>query len=87
MQNSSATANQNWFHIRYSTDAPTGLPPVILADDVVRYRDHDGTWLIALWKNVNPDGEAVSACILRLPADQVHSVTSHDNLGDAASQN
>lgn len=77
--------NQNWFHIRYTGSAPEGLPPVIQAEQVVRYSDDADTWVVALW--VAPPGRNdVAACILRLPIRHVEAVTQHADMGEAASQ-
>ena len=79
------TANQNWFHIRYGSSSPAGLPPVIQAERVVRYRDETGTWVIALWEATGADA-SVASCILRVPAEQVVAVTRHLDMGAAARQ-
>ena len=78
--------NTNWFAIHYSGEAPAGLPPVIQAARVLRYSDDTGTWLVALWETAHQADEAVSACILRVPAEQVMTVTRHGDMGSAARQ-
>jgi hypothetical protein len=77
--------NRHWFHIRYTDSAPSGLPPVLQADRIVRYADDDGAWLIALWQRV-AEGDAISDCILRVAAANVLSVTQHLDLAEAAHQ-
>lgn len=78
---STDSINQTWFRIRWTASAPTGLPPVIQADQVIRYGDAEGTWLAALW--ASRDQDAPRACILRVPAAHAEAVTSYDSWSDA----
>jgi hypothetical protein len=78
----SRTYNGTWFRIRYADTAPEGLPPVIQAEQVLRYGDAAGIWLVALWANTQ-DREAAWACILRIPADYVDGVTRYDTWSEA----
>lgn len=80
---SDAVPNPNWFHIEYSDAAPSGLPPLIQAAHVLRYTDDTGSWVVALWDLQSPN-PAISACILRVPADQVGAITRHGDMGAAA---
>lgn len=74
--------NSTWYSLTYTPAAPPGLPPVIQADQVMKYRDDNGTWLVALWQA--PTHGAPANCILRVPGDQVTSVRAHQSLAEAA---
>lgn len=75
--------NRSWFHIRYAESAPRGLPPVFLADQVIRYSDDSGTWYAALWRDIGALGH-VSSCILRVSAAHVSDISEHADAGSAA---
>lgn len=81
----SPAPNSHWFHLRYNASAPIGLPPIIRAARVLRYADDTGTWVVALWDKADPN-DAISTCILRIPASQVDAVTRHPDMGAAAAQ-
>lgn len=86
MTDNTRMSNQNWFHISYTDLAPEGLPPVLQAESIARYADETGSWLVVLWEREETGDDAVSACILRLPADQVARVTRHRDMAEAANQ-
>ena len=82
----SSRVNQNWFHIRYSDGTGAGLPPVVQAERIVRFSDNSGTWLAALWESEQRTDMAISACILRVPAEDVAAVSQHEDMASAVNQ-
>jgi len=48
MHSDPATTKPVHYAINYTADAPAGCPPVVMADQVLRYADSDDVWLCFL---------------------------------------
>jgi len=86
MSSTNTVPNSKWFHLRYEADAPAGLPPMLQADQVIRYVDESGTWLAALWSHAGSEHGDMSSCVLRVQAAHVADVTQHADMASAAAE-